>query len=88
MLIPSSLEVCYMISKKDFTEQVEQLILKSKLDVVDAILKVCEQNNLEPESAKRLISQPLKDKLEAEAQGLNMVNRGTTAKGTITSFFE
>ena len=47
-----------MISKKDFTEQVEQLIIKSKLDVVDAILKVCEQNNLEPESAKRLISQP------------------------------
>ena len=77
-----------MISKKEFTEKVEQLILKSKLDVVDAILKVCEQNKLEPESAKRLISQPLKDKLEAEAQGLNMVNRGTTAKGTITSFFE
>ena len=77
-----------MISKKEFTEKVEQLILKSKLDVVDAILKVCEQNNLEPESAKRLISQPLKDKLEAEAQGLNMVNRGKTAKGTITGFFE
>ena len=77
-----------MISKKDFTEKVEELILKSKLDVVDAILKVCEQNNLEPESAKRLISQPLKDKLEAEAQGLGMVNRGTTSKGTITSFFE
>tara|TARA_B110000459_G_scaffold195042_1_gene235183 strand:- start:812 stop:1045 length:234 start_codon:yes stop_codon:yes gene_type:complete len=77
-----------MISKKEFTEKVEQLILKSKLDVVDAILKVCEQNSLEPESAKRLISQPLKDKLEAEAQGLNMVNRGKTAKGTITGFFE
>lgn len=77
-----------MISKKEFTEKVEQLILKSRLDVVDAILKVCELNNLEPESAKRLISQPLKDKLEAEAQGLNMVNRGTTAKGTITGFFE
>ncbi len=77
-----------MISKKEFTEKVEQLILKSKLDVVDAILKVCEQNKLEPESAKRLISQPLKDKLEAEAQGLNMVNRGKTAKGTITGFFE
>ena len=77
-----------MISKKEFTEKVEQLILKSKLDVVDAILKVCEQNSLEPESAKRLISQPLKDKLEAEAQGLNMVNRGKTAKGTIIGFFE
>ena len=47
-----------MISKKEFTEKVEQLILKSKLDVVDAILKVCEQHKLEPESAKINISTP------------------------------
>ena len=53
-----------------------------------AIVRVCENNKLEPESAKRLISQPLKEKLEAEATGLNMVNRGTSTKGTINRFFE
>ncbi len=77
-----------MISKKDFTEQVEKLLIRGGTDVMGAIVKICEDNNLEPESAKRLISQPLKDKLEAEAQGLNMVNRGKTTKGTITRFFE
>lgn len=77
-----------MISKKEFTEQVEKLLLRGGTDVMGAIVKICENNKLEPESAKRLISQPLKDKLEAEAQGLNMVNRGKTTKGTITRFFE
>lgn len=77
-----------MISKKDFTEQVEKLLIRGGTDVMGAIVKICEDNKLEPESAKRLISQPLKDKLEAEAQGLNMVNRGKTTKGTITRFFE
>ena len=77
-----------MISKKEFTEQVEKLLIRGGTDVMGAIVKICEDNKLEPESAKRLISQPLKDKLEAEAQRLNMVNRGKTTKGTITRFFE
>ena len=75
-----------MISKKEFTEQVEKLLIRGGTDVMGAIVKICEDNK--PESAKRLISQPLKDKLEAEAQSLNMVNRGKTTKGTITRFFE
>ena len=79
---------CNVISKKEFTEQVEQILIKTKTDVMDAIITVCEKNNLEPESAKRFISAPLKEKLEAEAQGLNMVNRGKVGRGSITSFFE
>ena len=77
-----------MISKKEFTEQVEQLLLKTKSDVMDAIITVCERNNLEPEGAKRFISIPLREKLEAEAQGLNMVNRGKAGRGSIIGFFE
>lgn len=76
-----------MISRKEFTEQVEKLIMRGT-EVMDACVKVCEMNNIEPESAKRLLSQPLKEKLEAEATGLNMVNRGKSTKGTINRFFE
>ena len=54
---------------------------------MSAIVKVCELNNVEPESAKRLLSTPLKEKLEAEAAGLNLINRGKNPKGTISSFF-
>ena len=76
-----------MISKKEFTEQVEKLIRGGKAGVMDAIVKVCELNNIEPEGTKRLLSDPLKEKLEAEAQGLKLINRGKGSTGTITSFF-
>jgi hypothetical protein len=76
-----------VISKKEFTEQVVKLLIGGKTDVMGAIIKVCENNKVEPESAKRLISQPLKEKLEAEATSLKMINRGSSAQGTITSFF-
>tara|TARA_X000000950_G_scaffold275152_1_gene361121 strand:+ start:734 stop:976 length:243 start_codon:yes stop_codon:yes gene_type:complete len=80
-----------MISKKEFTEQVERLLSKKssiQVDVLGAIIKVCEDNNLEPEGAKRLLSDPLKQKLEAEAKQLNLIDRGKNTKGTITSFFK
>jgi hypothetical protein len=77
-----------MISRKEFSEQVEKLIVKGRgADIMSAIVKVCELNNIEPESAKRLLTQPLKDKLEAEAAGLNLINRGKNSKGSIASFF-
>ena len=43
---------------------------------------------LEPESAKRLISPTLKEKLEAEAKGLNMVERGKVSRASLNSFFQ
>ena len=75
-----------MISRKEFTEQVEKLIMRGT-EVMDACVKVCEMNNIEPESAKRLLSQPLKEKLEAEATGPNMVNRGNHSQSSLKGFF-
>ncbi len=76
-----------MISKKEFTEQVEKLIRGGKAGVMDSIVKVCENNNIEPESTKRLLSDPLKQKLQAEAQSLKLINRSNGSQATITSFF-
>ena len=75
-----------MISKKEFTDAVEKLVIRGS-DVLSAIIKVIEDNNLEPEASKRLISAPLKEKLQAEAKGLNLINRGENSVGTITKFF-
>ena len=75
-----------MISKKEFTDKVEKLVLMGS-DVLSAIIKICEDNNLEPEASKRLISTPLKEKLADEAKGLNLINRGENSVGTITKFF-
>ena len=78
-----------MISRKEFSEQVERLLAKSKgnPDIMSAIIKICEVNKVETESAKRLISAPLKEKLQAEAEQLNMINRHTRSQSTLAGFF-
>ena len=48
---------------------------------------VVQVNKVEPESAKRLISTPLKEKLQAEAEQLNMINRHTRSQSTLAGFF-
>lgn len=78
-----------MITKEEFTQKVELILIHGNAyNIVDAILKVCDENNIEPESAKRLLSQPLKEKLEAEAQQLKLINRGMSSRASITSFFD
>jgi len=77
-----------MVTKKEFTNQVEALLVKTKnADVISCILKVCEDNKVDPESAKRLLSQPLKEKLEAEATQLNLINRNSRSQGSIEAFY-
>lgn len=78
-----------MITKEDFTQEVELLLVNNKdIDVMDAILRVCGLNNVEPEAAKRLLSLPLKEKLEAEAQKLGLIDRGVSSRACIAHFFE
>jgi len=77
-----------MISKKEFTEKVERLIVDKRTDVMGAILKICEDNNIEPEGAKRLLSNPLKEKLEAEAESLKLINRVKSSRGSLQTFFD
>ena len=75
-----------MITRKEFTEQVEKLLIGNKTDIMSAILKVCELNNVEPEGAKRLLSNPLKEKLTAEAEKLKLINREKASRGALESF--
>ena len=75
-----------MITRKVFTEQVEKLLVGNRTDIMSAILKVCELNNVEPEGAKRLLSVPLKEKLTAEAEKLKLINREKASRGSLESF--
>jgi hypothetical protein len=75
-----------MISRKEFTEQVEKLLVGSRTDIMSAILLVCEKNGVEPEGAKRLLSLPLKEKLTAEAERLKLINREKSSRASLESF--
>ena len=61
------------LSKSKFSKLIEKTVTDLSLGYMEAILLVCEQNNIEPEDVKKFVSPIIKDKLEAEAMGLNLL---------------
>lgn len=55
---------------------IEDMVKRTGLSHIDAIVHLCEENNLEVEDIKKYISDPIKERIEAEAQGLNFLPRG------------
>ena len=65
-----------MLSKQKFTRMIQDTVARTKLSHIDAIVHICEENNLEIEDVKKYISEPIKEKLEDEARRLNFLPRG------------
>ena len=61
------------LSKSKFTKLIEATVADLKIPYMDAIIKVCETNNIEIEDIRKFISPVIKDKLEAEAMALNFL---------------
>ena len=68
------------LDQNKFTQDVEQLVLTTDLNYIEALVSYCEDNNIEFESVGKLISKPLKDKLKAEATELNYLKRTSRSK--------
>jgi len=66
------------LTKSKFTKMVEQTVIDLKISYMDAILYLCERNQLEPEDMKKFVSPIIKDKLEAEAMQLNYLPKQNT----------
>lgn len=66
------------LTKSKFTKLVEDAVNELKLSYMDAILYLCEKNDLEPEDMKKFVSPIIKDKLEAEAMQLNFLPKQNT----------
>ena len=57
---------------------IERTARDKNLSYIEAIIDICEENNLEPEDIAKYISGIIKDKLEAEARSLNFLPRLNT----------
>ena len=68
------------LCQNKFTSDIEQLVMNSDLNYMEAIISYCEEKNIEFESVGKLISKPLKDKLKAEATELNYLKRTSRSK--------
>ena len=69
-----------ILTKKKFTNSVEELVIQKQLSYIDAFIYFCQQNHLEPDSVKGLITPPLKEKIKAEAVSLRFLKEESTAK--------
>ena len=68
------------LDQNKFTTDIEQLVLSTELNYIEALVSYCEENNIEFESVGKLIAKPLKDKLKAEATELNYLKRTSKSK--------
>lgn len=68
-----------ILTKKKFAMLVEENVAKHNLTYMDAILKVCDDRELDPADISKLVSPVIKDKLEAECIELRLIE-GTTGQ--------
>ena len=73
------------LTKSKFTKLIENTVADMKIPYMDAILHVCNKNDIEPEDVRKFISPVIRDKLEAEAMDLNFLPKKTSID---SSFFE
>lgn len=69
------------LNKENFSEEVESVVKQYKLPYMDAIIHICEEREIELESAAKHLNKVIKNKLEAEAQELNYLPRQNTLFG-------
>lgn len=56
-----------------FSLHIEKLAFERKLSYMDAVLKYCEENYLEPDDIKHLVNKTLKDKIEQDMMQSNLL---------------
>lgn len=64
------------LNKSRFSKMIEHTVTEKSIGYMEAILLVCEQNEIEPEDVRKFISPAVKDKLEAEAMDLHFLPKG------------
>jgi len=62
-----------MLTKQKFRKLIEQSVKEKGHSYLDAVIYLCEKNNLEIEDVKKFISNDIKHKIENEAIKLNLM---------------
>jgi hypothetical protein len=62
-----------IMTKKRFSTAVEQLVVKGNISYIDAATYIIEERGMDYSNLKKLLTDSLKDKMEAEAIRLNLI---------------
>ena len=66
------------LTKSKFTKLIEKTVGELGIPYMEAVLEVCNKNDIEPEDVKKFISPVIKGKVEAEAMQLNYLPKMNT----------
>jgi len=66
------------LTKAKFAKLIESVVREKRLSYIDAVIHICEENDVELEEVKKFISPIIKNKIEAEAMTLNFLPRQNT----------
>ena len=58
-----------------FMENIEELVQRTNMTYIDAIVHYCEENKLEPETAGQMVGGKLKQRIQEEAEGLHLIQK-------------
>lgn len=61
------------LNKSKFTQLIEKAVVGMRMSYMDAILYLCDKNDIDPVDVNKFISPIIKGKLEAEAMNLNFL---------------
>jgi hypothetical protein len=64
-----------MYTKKSFSELVEKRVKDDRSTYIDAIISICQERMADPEDVAKLLSNPIKAKLEAEGMNLGYLKK-------------
>jgi hypothetical protein len=56
-----------------FSLHIEQMASEKKMTHMEAVLKYCEDNFIEPDEIKSLVNKPLRDKIEIDMREANLL---------------
>lgn len=73
------------LNKSRFTKLIEKTVGDLKIGYMEAVLHVCDKNEIDPEDVSKFISPIIKGKLEAEAMNLNFLPKPNSLD---SAFFE
>ena len=60
----------------NFLTKVEQTVVGKKMSYMDAVVHLCDENDIDPLDVKKFISVIIKDKIAGEAVTLNLLEGG------------
>lgn len=67
-------------AKEKFSNQVLSRVKSTKLPFMDCVLELSEEMGLDPSAAGKLLTKPLIEKIQSEAQDLNLIKKSKSRK--------